>query len=286
MPQGRKKCPLCNASQCPREILRHIRDKHPSVLLTREQLDSLGARQCQTCRKVLSESGKGTHLCVTAQTSVSTQQTCHASGKLSGSRNGTVPSAPRVTRGNCSARLYNKSDKGAEQQVPQVTADNAVTTRSGRCTAGALSRDVSPEQQRARTPSQCSQGSGSEYEPEQVLRELLESPARSTDSQIDGVSASKTEQHAAQTQQEPVQQLPTQAEKQQSQHIHYAAQTVPKGTKAAFSEVAAPLACSTTPMVPVDAKQRCRQTSSDTSRGSWLTPSRCQPLSSELLSRG
>jgi hypothetical protein len=64
MPTGRKLCPVCNTSHTDREILRHVRDKHPKAILSKDQLDSLSASQCRQCQAVVSATSKGTHTCL------------------------------------------------------------------------------------------------------------------------------------------------------------------------------------------------------------------------------
>jgi hypothetical protein len=55
MPTGRKKlCPLCKPSHTDREILRHVREKHPIAIVSKDQLESPGARHCRQCRAVVS----------------------------------------------------------------------------------------------------------------------------------------------------------------------------------------------------------------------------------------
>jgi hypothetical protein len=143
MPTGRKHCPVCNTGHTDREILRHIREKHPAAILSTDELDTLGARHCEHCRAVVSKSGKGNHNCVPSR-----------------------------------SRAHTSSQQKACSQSALVSSE--------RC-------DISPEQ------------------------------------------------HAAAIQPEPGQQRAPQTGKRPTDHIRYAAQTVPKGVKTEFSLAAAML---------------------------------------------
>lgn len=238
MPTGRKHCPVCNTSHTDREILRHIREKHPAAILSTDELDSLGARHCEHCRAVVSKSGKGNHNCVPsrsrAHTSTSSQPKACSQSALVSSVRATRSTSRKVTQ-------VSDSDR-APTQAPREPADDT-DLRTSRTT----SRTASVERgsrlgwTKQRSSSQNSRDSGSQHEPdtERLLRDLLDIPAASCD--LQERCDNSPEQHAAATQPEPGQQPAPQTGKRPTDHIRYAAQTVPKGVKTEFSLAAAML---------------------------------------------
>jgi hypothetical protein len=65
-------CPVCRTSHGSREILRHIRSKHPNETFSRDLLWYLRAQQCSRCRKILPLSGKGSLACEPSQSQIPT----------------------------------------------------------------------------------------------------------------------------------------------------------------------------------------------------------------------
>jgi hypothetical protein len=239
MPTGRKQCPVCNTSHTDRGILRHIREKHPSSTLSKDQLVLLGAQHCKRCRAVVSATGKGTHNCVPYRSHAAPSS---LEERILRSDSGSVPST-RTTRSTRGTVSHSSQLDSVHPQPPREPADARIR-KSGSCLRQTAEIDVpSPlnKPDHRTTPQGC-RGSNSEspHEPrsEQALRDLLESPVPSRDAQIH--SEWGAEQEAAITQPEPEQR--GQTGKQPADPTCYAAQTVPKGVKREFSLAAASLA--------------------------------------------
>lgn len=230
MPQGRIRCPLCWTSHSSREILRHIRDKHTDVILSADQLCCLDAKQCRTCRKVLARGGQGRHAC---QLSIP-QRPPVATGHRAEIRSRSVPAALVVgasTEIDGTTGQQNRTSSTSARAQPG-TVRTVLPCRSSCRIAGPLFGYVTSE---LNSPTHSSLNPL--FEPEdEIIRQVLQSTPRSVSPRL---GEAGTSHQAPPTQEVPVQQPDARAKAQASQHIHYAAQTVPKGCKAAFSEIAA-----------------------------------------------
>lgn len=219
-PLEQKTCPVCDKSYGHRCILQHIRNEHPNVALCRSALKNLGAKHCEVCKKVVSITGKGKHVCGPTPREFETLLPYQPLGSLDASG-----------RATCGTGTRNRSS----EQVNTVAPDSNTSHRQTRSCAQAFRNltinplfesPIAPQSNPSSAPDAIAT---SEQDQETSLTQPLSDSLAHDQTGCEDIPRA-----------EPAS-LPggRQVNQSAASGIHYAAQTVPKGATTAFSQVTA-----------------------------------------------
>lgn len=221
-----KLCPVCAKPQSDRELVRHIKTEHVGKLktITKEKLQAVHLRRCTDCEEIISWSGKN-HTCPPKPApgaKVAINSSCKKVVSTAG---------PSRVATRSSARISLQAGYTGSEHIPQAT--NATSTRTTSTPRRSSRRSSSLEPRLRSRANSAASADVSEFESgaqQEALRVLLSvSPERHTPTGA---------QYAGEVVQEPVPVLHGQSNPSHSAQTHYAAATVPKAARTAFSEVA------------------------------------------------